>query len=108
MRCKPRSHGTGLDFSPPTKKKKIQLGNHGYNPYAYTLLDEETYDLHLSQLHKQLSKKTKNKASLLSLMAETAANRRKWIIEERPTVSDVLNKFPTLQEFDMVCYELYI
>lgn len=106
MRRKPRSHGTGLEFSPPSEKKKIQLGNHGYNPYAHTLLDQETYELHLSQLHKQLSKKTK-KASLLSLMAETAANRRKWIIEEKPTISDVLSKFPILQEFDVVCFCSY-
>ena len=35
-------------------------------------------------------------------MIETAANRRKWIVEDNPSIKEVLSKFPLLKEFDMV------
>ena len=80
------------------------MGNHSYNPFAGSLLDEQTYELHIGQINKQLAKTTRNKAALKSLMIETAANRRKWIVEDYPSIKEVLNKFPLLQEFDMVSY----
>ena len=48
------------------------------------------------------SKKSRTKSALLSLMNETLPNRRKWILETRPSVSEVLEKVPTLVDFDMV------
>ncbi|XP_065893396.1 uncharacterized protein [Dysidea avara] len=65
IRRKPRSSSIGLEFSPPTKKKKI--GIHSC-PQSSALLDDATYDLHLKELEKQLSKKTKSKSALSSLM----------------------------------------
>ena len=99
LRRNPRSSSTGLSFSPPIKKKK--LGNHsGYFPVEP--LDEETYILHVTQINKHWSKKSRTKTALLSLMNETLPNRRKWILETRTSVSEVLEKFPTLVDFDMV------
>jgi len=68
LRRNPRSSSTGLILSPPIKKKK--LGNHsGYFPTEP--LDEETYNLHVTQITKQWSKKSRTKSALLSLMNET-------------------------------------
>ena len=65
-------------------------------------LDDDAYDSNVKQLQRQLAKPVKNKAAISSLMAETAANRRKWILEERPSVREVTDKFPSLKDFDMV------
>ena len=56
------------------------------------------HEIHISQLNKQLAKTTRNKAALKSLMIETAANRRKWIVEDNPSIKEVLSKFPLLKE----------
>ena len=100
LRRNPRSSSTGLSFSPPVKKKK--LGNHSvFLPIEP--LDDETYNLHVAQIDKQWSKKTRTKSALSSLMYETLPNRRKWILESRPSVSEVVQKFRTLTDFDLVC-----
>ena len=39
-------------------------------------------------------------------MEETAALRRKWIIEECPPVKDVFDKFPCLKEPKMVVFNV--
>ena len=36
-------------------------------------------------------------------MAETSANKHKWIVDKKPSVLEVIKKFPTLKTFDMVC-----
>ena len=105
IRRKPRSSSIGLEFSPPTKKKKI--GIHSC-PQSSSLTDDATYKLHLKELEKQWLKKTKSKSALSSLMAETSANRHKWIVEEKPSVLEVTRKFPMLKTFDMVCILLVL
>ena len=105
LRRHPRSSSTGLSFSPPVKKKK--LGNHSAF-FPTELLDDETYELHVGQIAKQWTKKSKTKSALSSLMCETLPNRRKWILESRPSVSEVVKKFPTLTDFDMVCVCSYV
>ena len=103
IRRKPRSQpSSGLTFVPPAKKKKPESRcNHGAEP-ELGLLDEATYDKHLDQLHRQSSRMTRNKAALTSLMQETATNRRTWIVQNRPPISEIAEKFPLLKEFDWV------
>ena len=71
-------------------------------------LDNSTLQMHLNQLQRQCSKSTKNKASIKSLMEETATCRRKWIVQERPTISAVIEKYPPLKDFDMVTMQYLI
>lgn len=40
-------------------------------------------------------------------MKETAPNRHRWITEEKPLISEVLGKFPSLKDFDMVITGVY-
>ena len=65
-------------------------------------LDDDAYENNIKQLQRQLTKHVKNKAAISSLMVETAPNRRKWIVEERPSIHEVTNKFPALKDYDMV------
>jgi len=103
---KPRSHSSGLTFTPPAKRKKPDSPHHGLG-YGSEILDTQTYEGHQTQLTKQLNRPIQNKLAIASLMAETAANRRKWILVERPSVKVVTNKFPPLKEFDLVCINYY-
>ena len=42
---------------------------------------------------------------VLTLMKETAENRRQWIRNERPTVKVILDEFPCLKEYAVVSHE---
>ena len=107
MRRKHQSQASGLSFTPPVKKKKpekneshVTAYSEGYN--KKTLCSEQTYKALTDQIIIQFSKPNRNKTTLTSLMKETAANRHKWITEEKPLISEVLCKFPLLKDFDMV------
>lgn len=111
MRHKPQSQASGPKFTPPPKKRKPEkIGNHvtTFSDGHLQLCSEQTYKALVDQIIKQAHKKNKNKTALVSLMTETAANRHKWITEETPLISDVLEKFPTFRDFDMVIYVLHI
>jgi len=66
-------------------------------------LDDHTYERHLKALDKASSKTAKNNEAIISLR-ETAPNRRRWIVEERPQVPTVLQKFEALRMYDMVSH----
>lgn len=63
------------------------------------LLDNVTYERHKTCLahHKSTSE------SVLMLMRETAANRRQWIQEEKPSLQTILKEFPCLKTYSLVC-----
>jgi len=67
-------------------------------------LDDHTYERHLKALDKASSKTAKNNEAIISLLRETAPNRQRWIVEERPQVSTVLQKFEALRMYDMVSH----
>ena len=60
--------------------------------------------LSLKALDKASSKTVRNNKAIISLLRETAPNRRRRIVEERPQVSTVLQKFAALQMYDMVSH----
>ena len=91
MRRKPRAQGAGLEFAPPAKKVKI--ANHG-SQLSSRVLDDTSYQRHLSALEKEWGKATKNRVAVKMLMAEMAPNRMEWILKERPAVHEVLEMYP--------------
>lgn len=99
MRRKPRAQGAGLEFAPPAKKVKI--ANHG-SQLSSRVLDDTSYQRHLSALEKEWGKATKNRVAVKMLMAEMAPNRREWILKERPAVHEVLEMYPALKDFELV------
>ena len=98
----PRSARTGLEFTPPSKKKKSTL-NHNWTNEESRILDETTYQRHKAALIRDYDSKVSSKAdSTSTLMKETAANRREWILKERPTIKTIIKHFPYLKEEHVV------
>ncbi len=58
--------------------------------------DEDEYEAALSDLADEWSKgrRSRSQAVVKELMDKTAPQRRKWIEQDRPMVSDVLSKYP--------------
>lgn len=73
-----------------------------HGPDAATEMDTSTYARHMQQLKKEESKAIKNRAAVQVLMRETSSSRRKWILEDRPPVEEVLLAFSSLQEYEHV------
>ena len=105
LRRQPRADNTGLEFTPPSKKRRLSLLNHECPSSVQPMtLDDHTYERHLKALDKASSKTAKNNEAIISLLRETAPNRRRWIVEERPQVSTVLQNFEALRMYDMVSH----
>ena len=75
------------------------MQHHGIGYLSTETLDDDTYESNIKQLQRQLVKPVKNKGAVSSLMVETAPNRRKWILEERPSICEVIDKFSCLKGF---------
>ena len=103
MRRKPRADSLGLDVRPPPSKKP-KLTNHGSE--VTVNVDDQSYRRIVKELEKEEAKVIKNRASIEVLMRETQANRRKWIVEERPSIATVLKTFPSLRKYEYVsCFQ---
>jgi len=106
VRRKLREH-LWTNFCSTCQEKRSSSSHHDVVYCNNQLLDELTYQDHTKQLTRQLSKPIKNKAAIISLVAEMAPNRRQWILAKGPRISEVTNKFPSLEEYDMVCLLCY-
>lgn len=80
---------------PPSKRRKIGQSD---------VLDEEAvedeneYEKCVSELKAEWKKgvKTRSRAVVKSLMNKTRNMRRRWIEQDRPMTSDILDRFPCL------------
>lgn len=106
MRRVPRSARTGLDFTPPdtNRKKKNALHQNWSQSTSGQVLDELTYQRHKTALVRDHERKKTSTESTLIMMRETAANRRQWIQEERPTVTVIIKEFPYLKDPPVVSF----
>lgn len=52
-------------------------------------------------------RKNRNLSTIKSLMEGTRDTRNKWIVHERPLISDVLRKFPSLKDSKVVSSEKF-
>ena len=59
--------------------------------------EEDTYEQKISELHEEVGKSKPSKGKVSSLMKETFTKRRQWIIQDLPSVEEVLQKFPPLK-----------
>lgn len=105
MRQKPRAARLGIMAPPPKRMKKS--ANHGSEPTRCEM-DADSYVRHVRQLEKEEPKTITNRSAIKSLMKETSSNRRKWIVLDRPPVSEILQVFPSLKEYDYVNCSKYI
>lgn len=49
-------------------------------------------------------KKNRNQSTVKTLMEGTRDTRNKWIVHERPLITDILRKFPSLRDSKVVSY----
>ena len=86
----PRKHKMSVGETP---SKRLKLSTEG----SQEITDEECKETmdELNQEYKK-SKRERNHATIKHLMEATKQHRRKWIMEERPLMSEVLDKFPFL------------
>ena len=83
---------------PPSKRHKAQLDE-------CETLSEDDYEEALAELQTEWKKGKKggrNHSVIKQLMEKTASTRHRWITDERPLVSQVLEKYPLLKESRMV------
>ena len=50
----------------------------------------------------EVTKKNRNKERVMALMKECCTNRREWIINTEPTMTDLLEEFPCMKDHTMV------
>ena len=60
--------------------------------------EEDMYEQKISELHEEVGKSKPRKGKISSLMRETFKKRRQWIVQDMPSVEEVLEKFPALKK----------
>ena len=60
-------------------------------------VDGDDYEEKLRQLDEEVKQDKPRVSKVKRLMAETFNGRRKWILKDAPSVSEVLNVFPLRQ-----------
>ena len=68
--------------------------------------DDDEYDDAVQELQVECSKATKkiNQVKIKDLMEKTFKQRRKWIVNDRPLVLEVIERFPPLSNSTNVSY----
>jgi len=88
---------------PSSHKKRKSAAGTRYPPLDDSgICDEATYKQHLDTLEKELQKPKPNKKSILQLMHSTFVPRRQFVVEGKCSAKDILEKFPALQQPDVV------
>ena len=64
--------------------------------------DGDVYESKLKRLQEECEKATPKGSLVKRLMTATFSGRRKWILEETPSISDVLQVFPPLKQSQRV------
>jgi len=105
LRRPTRAHKAGIDVSPPVKKQKR---DEAVKPATPSASDVAEYEQHIGHMKKAYSSKKWSLANMITLLELTAGLRRQWILEECPTVREVLDKFPCLAEPKLVSSQLVV
>ena len=72
-------------------------------------LDMAEYEKHIKQIKKCYSSQKWSITNMAILLEETAPQRRKWILEKCPPVTEVIESFPCLKEPKLVraCHYIF-
>ena len=60
--------------------------------------ESDDYQMNVVMLKKELEREAPRSSVVKSLMQATFAERRQWIVQERPPISDILDLFPCLSQ----------
>ena len=101
LRRPARAVKAGLEVPPPAKRKKCDVF---VLPDTPSCSDAVEYEQHVSYIQRSFASQKWSLSSLSQLLQETAKERRRWIVEDLPTVAEVLLKFPCLTEPKLVSF----
>ena len=95
------------DVFPPSKKFRVNCVSKSalIEPSSS---EKAIYEQHVKHLQGSYSTSKYPSTTMITLLEETAALRKKWIVEDCPTVKDVLEKFSCLKEPKMVCFYKFV
>ena len=100
LRRPERAEKAGIEI-PPAKRRRGDEETASSSP-SPSASDRAEYDKHIQHLQKTYASQKWSLANMSSLLDETATQRRRWIMEDCPSVKDVLSKFPCLKESKLV------
>jgi len=77
--------------------------NGGSPPPLLGLMEEDDYKMIVTELREENGRgQPRNDDYMRHLMDQSHQMRRRWVLEQSPTVAEVLEKFPVLGHSDMV------
>lgn len=84
-------------FQPSSKKRKVMICMDDEDETIEQTISVEEYEEQVEKLKIEFKrKKGKNLATIKKIMKDTRQLRWKWICNEKPSVKEVLIKFPAL------------
>ena len=103
LRRPARAKKSGITVHPPLKKFKTD-DDDATSSIAVTSSDSAVYERHLEYLQRSFNSKKWSVLSMVTLLQETAEQRRSWITNENPPVKLILEKFPCLADPKVVSF----
>ena len=100
LRRPERAEKAGIEI-PPAKRRRGDEEATSSSP-SPSASDRAEYDKHIQRLQKTYTLQKWSLANMSSLLDETATQHRWWIMEDCPSVKDVLSKFPCLMESKLI------
>lgn len=96
---------TAANPPPPKRQKRTKKSARLGSDMASMLSgDEEEYEENVSRLQLECSKRKKDRSitTMIELTMSKYKKRREWIMSDTPSVSDILQKFPSLKHRKVV------
>ena len=79
------------------KRRSISCDQDGPSPKKSKDVDLSEHRQKISLLKDEMKKKTPKSKHIKELMADTWNERRQWMVEECPSVQEVVTKYPPLR-----------
>ena len=87
LRRPSRSKAAGVVIEPPVAKK-------AKTNECDVVVDPVGYERHVEYLQNSYASKKWSVANMMTLLEQTAHQRREWISKETPSISEILKTFP--------------
>jgi len=88
LRRPARAKAAGIIIDPPAAKK-ARTDNEDN-----VAVDRVGYERHVEYLQNSYASKKWSVVNMMTLLEQTAHQRREWIFNESPSISEILKKFP--------------
>lgn len=101
LRRPARAKAAGIVIEPPAAKKARK------DKEDDVAVDHVGYERHVEYLQNSYASKKWSVVNMMTLLEQTAYQRRKWIFDESPSISEILEKFPCFADPRIVSKLIY-